>query len=924
VRTTLRLAVQTCLTFAAFLLFNSSGAFGQNSNPFLTPPTFPGSGQSISADVNGDGKPDLLFLDGTVLLGKGDGSFATGTPWTSTASQTLIAYRFAIADFNGDGRQDIVVAGPLNVLSVLLGNGDGTFQAPVTTPIATPATWLSVGDLNGDGKADVLTQESGGNFVYLGTSSGRLAAGIDSHAVDVESFADFNGDGKLDLFLPGGIQLGNGDGTFQAFLPFPALSNIELGNASIFGDFDGDGILDVFAIGGTVTKSLEYVVLFGNGDGTFRAASTQPLPKTAGIDFAVAVDLNGDGKDDIVGCTGLAVQVLTNNGDGTFTLGEYYNAPTGFGVGTPNMVVADFNGDKKKDVAAFNTMLLSNGDGTLKGNLVVPGAFDFSVMGDFNRDGHPDFASVGLIQQSPTNANVYQANLTIWLNDGKNNFAVANTYAINIPSPDLAGNIGSLSINYAADLNGDAKIDLVGYIWDASGLSMIVLLGNGDGSFGAPIPSRVNSASDSQIDLAFTLGDVNGDGKPDFLITAGNPPNPDTFYVLLNNGAGSFGPPNTPFVGGSISNVIVGDFNNDKKLDILAGTPNGLGVLLGNGDGTFQPATLVSSSACANGCGSPAAADFNGDGKLDLIVSTATGYQVLLGKGDGTFSVSPPVTLSAGSFGAFSGGSLQVADFNGDGNPDVLGSTGSLNVILGNGDGTFGSLFPITTSGIPFIADFNGDDHPDILEVGGVVELVFLFNVTGQGFAMSAGSGTSATVAAGKTASYSLSLSASGGFSDAVDLTCSGAPSGSTCEISPSSVTLSGTNQQSAMVSITTTAASQLLPTAFSDPVNPAPRIVWIFGLILAGMAASLAMVRKSRCRFSYSFAAACCALVLVSASLMAGCGGGTGSGSGSGSGSASGGATGGTATGTYTITVTASSQSPAVTRTTKLTLTVQ
>jgi hypothetical protein len=183
-------------------------------------------------------------------------------------------------------------------------------------------------------------------------------------------------------------------------------------------------------------------------------------------------------------------------------------------------------------------------------------------------------------------------------------------------------------------------------------------MGNGDGSFGAPIAYSVNSAGDRLINVSFTLGDLNGDSKPDFLVNAGNAPNPDTFFVLLNKGDGTFGPPTTPFVGGPIGNVLVGDFNNDKKMDIVAETSNGLGLLPGNGDGTFQPATLIAKSACTAGCNNPVSRDFSGDGNLDLIVSTANGYQVLIGKGDGTFSV-PPV-VNAGTFGGF-----LVADFNG-------------------------------------------------------------------------------------------------------------------------------------------------------------------------------------------------------------------------------------------------------------------
>jgi hypothetical protein len=341
------------------------------------------------------------------------------------------------------------------------------------------------------------------------------------------------------------------------------------------------------------------------------------------------------------------------------SLPALYNAPTnslttGL-IGSSSIVVADFNGDKKNDVAAFNTMLLGNGDGTLEGNPATPGAFGFNAMGDFNGDGHPDFASVGPIQQVSTSQSGpgnFAASLNIWLNDGKNNFTLAHTYAINIPSPNIADTIANVGVSYAVDLNGDGKLDLVGYVWDASGLNMITLLGNGDGSFGTPVPTNVTSASNRLIQLAFSFGDLNGDGKPDLLLNAGSGPVPATFYVFLSKGDGTFGPSSAPFVGGSFGNIVVGDFNNDKKLDVITGASSGLGVLLGNGDGTFQPTTFIANASCASACGDPVSADFNGDGNLDLMLAAVGGYQVLLGKGTGPlpFIRWSPRELSVASF----------------------------------------------------------------------------------------------------------------------------------------------------------------------------------------------------------------------------------------------------------------------------------
>lgn len=349
VRTFLRTVVQACVVFTSLFLLASSGALCQGSNPFFTPPTFSGSGQALSADVNGDGKPDLLFFDGTVLLSKGDGTFTTGTPWKS--SVTLTAAQFAIADFNGDGKPDILVAGPLNVLSVSFGRGDGTFQTPVKTTIAAPATAFVVGDLNGDGKPDVLAKVGSTISSYLGKGDGTFAAGAASKATDAsvsDSFADFNHDGKLDLFIPGqGVQLGSGDGTFQALLPFPSGA---LPGSNVYADFNGDAKLDVAAVGGTF-ESPQLQILFGNGDGTFRSTPTVTLPANTGLGALAIGDMNGDGKPDLVGSSASgSVQVLIGKGDGTFTPGTFYNAPTN---GPSSIVIADFNNDGKEDVAAL-------------------------------------------------------------------------------------------------------------------------------------------------------------------------------------------------------------------------------------------------------------------------------------------------------------------------------------------------------------------------------------------------------------------------------------------------------------------------------------------------------------------------------------------------------------------------------------------
>jgi FG-GAP-like repeat len=899
------------------------------------------------------------------------------------------------------------VVGPaLNIFSVLLGNGDGTFQAPINTTVPSPGGPLLVGDLNGDGKLDVLTQ----GLSYLGKGDGTFLTGMSSGAPGPGTFdmlADFNGDGKPDLFILGvGIQLGNGNGTFQALLPFPtdALTGF------VVGDFNGDGKLDVAGFG-TSNNHSESQILFGNGDGTFQPGPVNTLPSGSLGSNPVAADLNHDGKADVIFEGTSIVRVFKNNGDGSFTVGKDYNTLNQYTENASpaysNIVVADFNGDGKLDVAVFNTLLAGNGDGTLQGNEVSPILSGSGLTGDFNKDGHPDLAL--FVASNSASA----AQLEILLNDGKGNFSLANTYQI--PVAQLTAD----ALSAAVDLNGDGEVDLTGYTYGHSA-SAFVLLGNGDGSFGPPTTAPGGRGS--------AFADLNGDHKLDVIV-----PSPDgSISVFLNNGDGTFAAPVGYFAGppyfspgiGLPNNVVVGDFNKDGKMDVAVGAQGlGIAVLLGNGDGTLQPATFVSTGLDQSVPPIPIIADVNGDGNADLIVSgtvtpssgvTQDAFQVLLGKGDGSFTGLTPVTGTESI-------PLQVADFNGDVKVDILGGikAGLLALFLGNGDGTFSAPIPLLP-GTALIGDFNGDGQPDLAILG---PNVFLFNTTVPGFqisasalsptaiasggsatstitlspvggfsgavaltcsglpagascgfapasvanasgtsaltitttaatpastytvnvigtsgsgthqvsltvnvtapvapdfSMTAGSGGTATVAPGQTATYALSLTPSGGFGGSVTLTCSGAPNMATCSISPATVPLSGTTATTATVTVTTTAASQVFLPGGTDAFRRMGRPPMMLAAWLMTALALFGLYRaRGNQRFRWAPAVAM-ALVVFAGLGLASCGGGNSSGGG-------GGGT-GTDAGTYTITVSASAPAGSTTlsHSTKLTLVVQ
>ncbi len=235
------------------------------------------------------------------------------------------------------------------------------------------------------------------------------------------------------------------------------------------------------------------------------------------------------------------------------------------------------------------------------------------------------------------------------------------TFAASIPySVDLAPTAVA-----AADFNSDGKADLV--TSNQTNGTVSVLLGNGDGTFQ---PAVTLPAGGSAVNVA--IGDFNGDGKADLAVANLTPA---TVSVLIGDGLGGFAAP-VPFSSGNPpGRIIAADFNADSKLDLAFGTSSGVGVVLGNGDGTFQAVSNYLSAA-----GSPIAGDFLGSGNISLAAATAAGVVVLPGLGDGTFGSPVSFPLSGTPF------ALAVADFNGDGRadlavPDLTG--GNLSILLG-------------------------------------------------------------------------------------------------------------------------------------------------------------------------------------------------------------------------------------------------
>jgi uncharacterized repeat protein (TIGR01451 family) len=334
-----------------------------------------GSGATSVAvgDFNGDGKADLAvpnFNTNTVsiLIGNGDGTFQAAVNYIVAANPSANPVSVAVGDFNGDGKADLAVANDGDAsISILLGNGNGTFQPAVSYSAGTEPEWVAVGDFNGDGKADLVVANYGSQNLN--------------------------------------VLLGNGDGTFRAAVNYSLFGG---SLAVAIGDFNGDGKADL-AVADYDNATLD--VLLGNGDGTFSTPLAYPvsdiLGATPGPCFVVVGDFNGDGKLDaaVSNCNSDNVSVFLGNGDGTFPLKPNYI----YNVGSApvSIAVGDFNGDGRADLVVTNyggnlSVLLGNGDGTFQAAVAYPTGNGPSgvAVGDFSADGRTDLAVANFLDNT--------------------------------------------------------------------------------------------------------------------------------------------------------------------------------------------------------------------------------------------------------------------------------------------------------------------------------------------------------------------------------------------------------------------------------------------------------------------------------------------------------------------------------------------
>ncbi len=709
-------------TLKAYYSGVTSGAVTETVNTvlgagFSTAVTYTGAFFPIgirAADINGDGFLDLLAANPSggnviILRGNGDGTFSPG----GTASAGTGARAIAIDDFNNDGKTDLAVAnensGGTGSVSILLANGDGTFQTAVSYNTGANPRSILIADFNNDGKADLAI----GNFA----------------------------DGTVS------IRLGNGDGTFQTQLIANAGASVQ---SIAAGDFNGDGKTDLAIAnsgldvnGNTVTAGSISIIL-GNGNGTFQS----PTTLTAGNNpvAIVAVDLNNDTRTDLIvtDLNSSDVSAFLGNGNGTFQAVIKTNA----GASPSAIVTGDFNGDGKQDVAVSNqssatvTVLLGNGAGSFTAETPAPtgNGPDGLALGDFNGDGRidlatTDFTGAGIsvfIAQSSTSS------VTLAASTNPSVYGRSVTFTATVTPSNATGSVafydGPSVLGTAALVSGQAVFATSSL---PSGVNYLKAryLGNSllpvstsstltqtvNAVPGRSFPSTQIAHTGSSDARHLVTADFNRDGKPDVAVanfTGGN------VSVLLGNGDGTLGTSANYTTGAGTRGIVTADFNGDGIPDLATSnvTAGNVSVLIGAANGNFAAAvnyTIGSSAALL------AAADFNNDGIEDLAVTTngSSGtFTILLGRGDGTFQTGSPI-----SGGAFAD-AIVTADFNNDGFADLAigGDGGTLTIYFGNGDGTFRTPIVNNYGSVTFIDgatnDFNADGIPD---------LVLITNVTG-------------------------------------------------------------------------------------------------------------------------------------------------------------------------------------------------
>ena len=682
-------------------------------------------------DFDNDGDPDVAALStgpngqGFVALWRNDGG--AGLTWIAdiTAPNWSYVWSVRVGDLNGDARADLVVGdGGQEHVYVILATGPGTFAPPVTLVGSASNNGmmrLDLGDLDNDGDLDIVAPNAGANGVDVWRNNGlgqfgaraSFPTGDTPHSVAI---ADVTGDGLRDIAVANrSLNLISGSGTVTLLrntgVGFTTLATLTMPtNTGPFGlmnakpwdldlvDHDHDGDQDLI-VSSDESQRLDLWTNSGSGAFTLAGSIGRGYYLDTSASRFVVADLDADGWEDIAWGDEEAHQarVYLNNHDGTF---RFRQSVACGNSSAKSLAAADFNGDGRADLLSSNysmrtfNIALGTGGGLFDAPIALrPAEYPSqTLLGDFNEDGRTDYAFVLQTQFEVIGIGVFTGT-------GGGAF---NPAPIMTPRPTAVGTFR------VADVNNDTHLDLVELVGRCN-----VHLGNGDGTFQAPIVNPAN------VFVRHRVVDLNRDGNLDIVWIS--PGHPGSLLRSLGDGTGFF-PAGVVVaeVPAEDEEINVGDINGDGAPEVFTGHRQGVAITGGifctypnNGDGTFGPRQdrFITAQPLNPGVGAIATADFDRDGDSDVIVS-ALGLKLYRNPGDGTLPPTPePVNQSSASM-------LIPADIDLDGDPDLYGRLSTGIAYINDGTGLMSAMFlPFydTNARWMVVGDLNNDGRQDVV-----------------------------------------------------------------------------------------------------------------------------------------------------------------------------------------------------------------
>lgn len=657
-----------------------------------------------------------LLLSVFVLLGFAHANAQPAFRFAPTSPTGLAPYAVQLADMDGDGDLDFITSNIANdefgTVSIAMNNGDGTFAAPADYQVGPAPTDLRVADFNGDGRPDVvcLAYLSGTHVndlnsyvsVLINNGSGAVAnrtdysVGENSHAGGIE-VGDYNGDGHIDFAVVSygyGLHVyrNHGDGTFSLYAQEgSSLSHI----ASA--DFNNDGRLDLVVSNEDATQ-----IYLNTGTGFAPDVYMDNYPD--GVRGVATGDFDGDGKADFA-TSGRSLSVFRNLGNGSAFAKTSFPA----GENQSGIKVADMDGDGKQDITISNYLANSvsvysnDGSGGFadKREWGVGQAPDNHAVGDVNADGMLDIVAA--------DSQTSQTTVHVVLNAGNRHYVARRDYGM----PGAARGVAF------ADFNRDGYLDAVSGAYVSNQDGPIVFYGRANGSFADGVQVE-NWGNNIPTDVA--VGDFNGDGWVDFSTSIFSPGN--SVRVNLNRGDGTFSPSTVLAAGGNPSGLDTGDVNGDGKLDIINSNgsqlDNTVSVHLGNGNGTFQPQVKVPVGFRPSDV---LLADFDKNGRSEVVVThyDATGVVYFRPNEAGLLGAAQAIEVGGVQ------GNAVAADFDNDGWLDFMAAAGNAVLLRNNQAGGFAApIATPVPAGFMAAADWDRDGLVDIVGTNGVANLALV------------------------------------------------------------------------------------------------------------------------------------------------------------------------------------------------------